>query len=100
VTVGVLPIQAAAAVVSVDLPLAVRMGIGPIVEAAGLDAPEYLVELFFSDEEGAMKSMLTPLLVSTTWNGPNCVAGGNPSISVRKAAPATGSREPAIVWLS
>jgi len=50
-TVGVLPVDAAPAVVGVDLPGAVLERIGPVLEPSLLDPAEDPVELLFADQE-------------------------------------------------
>src|SRR6266480_121261 len=52
--VGVVPVQAAAAVFGVDLAGLLVERVGPEVQPAGLDAAEDLVELGLSDQEGVV----------------------------------------------
>src|SRR5262245_51493425 len=52
--VGVLEIDAAAAVVPADFAGAFPVGIGPVLEAPITDAGEDLVELFFADQKGVV----------------------------------------------
>src|SRR4026209_1871962 len=52
--VGVLEIDAAAAVVPADFAGTFPVGIGPVLKASVADAGEDLVELLFADEEGVV----------------------------------------------
>ena len=52
--VGVLEIDAAAAVVPADFAGVFPVGIGPVLETSITDAGEDLVELFFADQEGVV----------------------------------------------
>ena len=52
--VGVLEIDAAAAVVAVDLAGLLLAGVGPVVELAFLQAGEDAVEVLFADQEGVV----------------------------------------------
>ncbi len=49
--VGVLEVDAAAAIVPADLAGAVSVGIGPVLKTSITDSGEDLVELFFADQE-------------------------------------------------
>ena len=52
--VGVLEIDAAAAIVPADFAGAFPVGIGPVLEVSITDAGEDLVELFFADQKGVV----------------------------------------------
>ena len=52
--VGVVEIDAAAAVVVADLARAFPVRIGPVLKASITHSAEDLIELFFADEEGVM----------------------------------------------
>ena len=89
-TVRILEVNAAAAIVRIDLALFRPGGVRPKREPALLDTPEDLVKLGLANEECkmprqdlaflSMKSILTLLLVVTIWNGRHRFGSGRPRI--------------------
>src|SRR3954470_12610348 len=52
--VGLLEVDAAPTIIAVDLASAMLGGVGPVFEAAAVDASKDLIEVFFADEEGVV----------------------------------------------
>jgi hypothetical protein len=110
VTIGVLEVQAAAAVAVIDDAALAPAGIGPVSQALVADAGERRVELLVADQERVVlgrdgpavsaKSSETPLSAATTRKCPNRVAGGRPRIPLRNAADRCWSRHETMVWFS
>src|SRR6185503_3573836 len=52
--VGLLEVDAAPAIIAVDLASAMLGGVGPVFEAAAADARKDLIKIFFADKEGVV----------------------------------------------
>jgi len=108
--VGLLEVDAAPAIIAVDLASAMLGGVGPVFEAAAADARKDLIKIFFADKEGVVLNADVAILLikiqryavssSTTRNGPKGFAGGSPRISVRNPADFCLLRHQTMVWLS
>ena len=100
-TVEILEIHAASAVVMIDLARLLARRIGPVGKLAFANPAENLVELGFADQKGVVLRRdfvgvhvveMGPVLVITSSNRPQCFGAGRFNISVRNFTEALLSR--------